>query len=191
MYIMYLISFPCIGPLVQYKGVVYTSISIVVVSLPRSCASASSQSRHLPQVYSRRASVEVRGPIHTPPHPFPRHFSTRICVCYRFLARLSKDSKHHHSRGHRQDVQPRPSPATTTTAMTTTRPSTHRQDVQPRPSPTTTTTAMTTTRPSTHRQDVQPRHDHDHTDHTRPRPRPPRPRLRPPRPRPRPPRPRV
>jgi hypothetical protein len=55
----------------------YTSMSIdCCVCLPiHVCPRC--PTRHLPQVLqSLNLSVEVSQPIHTPPHPFPRHFST-------------------------------------------------------------------------------------------------------------------
>jgi hypothetical protein len=51
---------------------------------------------------------------------------SQVCLCLKISHSSSPALsiplclKHHHSRGHRQDVQPRPSPATTTTATTTT-----------------------------------------------------------------------
>jgi hypothetical protein len=78
-YVSHFISVYWTSCLVYSKGVVYTSISIATLCLFQGHVRLRRPTR-LPQVLQLSSlSVEVSQPIHTPPHLFPRHFSTRVC----------------------------------------------------------------------------------------------------------------
>jgi hypothetical protein len=103
--------------LVYSKGVVYTSMSIVVLCLFQGRVRLRRPTR-LPQVLQLSSLfVEVSRPIHMPPHPFPRHFSKHICYCCVRSLLVCPNTTTQEAIDKTSSCL---SPATTTTATTTT-----------------------------------------------------------------------